>query len=186
MKNNKFYSQYFGMIHNNLINLNNRDFLNSEIMILDAHSKNKKIILAGNGGSAAIASHVSVDLTKAGGIRAINFNESDLITCFANDYGYENWISRAIECYADPEDLIILISSSGQSPNIINAAKKAKEIDLPIITLSGFLENNPLRKIGTVNFWVNSSEYNIVEMVHNIILLSILDSLIASKKICRE
>jgi D-sedoheptulose 7-phosphate isomerase len=186
MKNNRFYNQYFEAIYQNLLALDNIDFVDSENMILDAYSKNKKIILAGNGGSAAIASHVSVDLTKAGGIRAINFNESDLITCFANDYGYENWISKAIECYADPEDLVILISSSGQSPNIINAANKAKEINLPLITLSGFLENNPLRKIGTVNFWVNSSEYNIVEMAHNIILLSILDSLIARNKICRE
>ena len=65
--------------------------------------------------------------------------------------------------------------------NIINAADKAKKIGLPIITLSGFLESNPLRKMGDVNLWVNSSEYNIVESVHQIWLLSIVDYLISNK-----
>ena len=55
----------------------------------------KKVIIAGNGGSAAMASHVAVDFTKAAGIRAINFNEADLITCFSNDYGYEHWVAQA-------------------------------------------------------------------------------------------
>ena len=73
---------------------------------------NKTMIL-GNGGSAAIASHVSVDCTKNAGIRLVNFNEADLITCLANDYGYENWMAKAIEFYGDDNDLVILISSSG-------------------------------------------------------------------------
>ena len=59
----------------------------------------KKIVILGNGGSAAIASHVSVDLTKQCGIRAINFNEADLITCFANDYGHDNWMKEALKKY---------------------------------------------------------------------------------------
>ena len=77
--------------------------------------KNKKIIIAGNGGSAAIASHFSVDMTKNGGIRCINFNESDLLTCFSNDYGYEKWVEKSLLFYADKGDVIILISSSGTS-----------------------------------------------------------------------
>ena len=75
-----------------------------------------------------MASHVAVDYTKQGGIRTLNFNEYDLITCFANDYGYENWVSKSIEFYADKGDLAILISSSGSSPNIVNAAKTAKKM----------------------------------------------------------
>ena len=75
-----------------------------------------------------MASHVTVDFTKAAGIRAVNFNEADLLTCFANDYGYENWVAKALEFYADEGDLaMILISSSGQSPNMLNGAKQAKE-----------------------------------------------------------
>ena len=89
--------------------------------------KNNKIIIAGNGGSAAIASHFSVDMTKNGNVRCVNFNESDLITCFANDYGYENWVLKAIEFYSDKGDIVILISSSGESQNMINAAKFSKK-----------------------------------------------------------
>ena len=93
----------------------------------DVQNRSNKVIFLGNGGSAAMASYCAVDLTKNADIRAINFNEADLISCFANDYGFENWISKAIEFYADNCDLVVLISSSGASINIINAAKKCKE-----------------------------------------------------------
>ena len=135
-------------------------------MILDTRSNSGKALLVGNGGSSAMASHVAVDFTKAAGIRAINFNEADLITCFANDYGYENWVAQALEAYADQGELLILISSSGNSQNILNGAKKAKEMGLLVITLSGFLPDNPLRKLGNLNLWVDSSEYNIVASNH--------------------
>ena len=136
-----------------------------------------RVIIVGNGGSAAMASHVSVDFTKNTGIPSINFNEADLITCFANDYGYENWVVEALKAYSRKEDLIILISSSGQSANIINAANYAKNSKLPIVTFSGFSPQNPLRKMGTHNFWVNSTNYNLVEMTHHVWLCMIVDSL---------
>ena len=151
------------------------------MLIENLEKTSGKVILVGNGGSASIASHVSIDFTKAANIRSINFNEASLLTCFANDYGYENWASNALNFYADSNDIAILISSSGQSKNIINAADKANKIGLPVITLSGFMENNQLRKMGDVNLWVNSSEYNIVESVHQIWLLSIVDYLISNK-----
>ena len=128
-----------------------------------------------------MASHVAVDFTKAASIRAINFNEADLITCFANDYGYENWVGKALEAYADPGDLAILISSSGKSQNILNAAEKANEMGLSLITVSGFLTDNPLRKLGDLNLWVDSCEYNVIEMTHHIWLLAIVDYLIENK-----
>ena len=130
-----------------------------------------------------MASHVAVDFTKAAGIRAVNFNEADLITCFANDYGYEHWTEKALEAYADPGDLAILISSSGKSQNILNAAKKANEMGLSAITVSGFLTDNPLRKLGDLNLWVDSTEYNIVEMTHHVWLVAIIDYLIETKKL---
>ena len=130
-----------------------------------------------------MASHVAVDFTKAAGIRAINFNEADLITCFANDYGYENWVAHALEAYADQGDLLILISSSGKSQNILNGAEKAKNMGLTVITFSGFLPDNPLRKLGDLNLWVDSSEYNIVEMTHHVWLVAIIDYLIETKKL---
>ena len=92
-----------------------------------AKKNNAKIMIFGNGGSAAIASHVSVDLTKNANVRCVNYNEADLITCFSNDYGYERWVEKAIDFYADSKDTIILISSSGKSKNMINACKTAKK-----------------------------------------------------------
>ena len=176
-----FFDSYYKKINNKLMDVSSSSLIEAALLIENLEKTSGKVILVGNGGSASIASHVSIDLTKAANIRAINFNEASLLTCFANDYGYENWASNALNFYADSNDVVILISSSGQSKNIINAADKAKKIGLPIITLSGFLENNPLRKMGDVNFWINSSEYNIVESVHQIWLLSIVDYLISKK-----
>ena len=94
--------------------------------LVQAKKNNAKVMIFGNGGSAAIASHVSVDLTKNANIRSVNFNEADLITCFANDYGYERWIEKAVDFYADQNDVLILISSSGKSKNMINACKSVR------------------------------------------------------------
>ncbi len=95
------------------------------------------MIIAGNGGSAAMASHVCVDFTKQGGIRSVNFNEADLITCFANDYGYEHWVAKAIEFYGNKGDLAILISSSGNSKNMINGAQTANNLGIDVVTFTG-------------------------------------------------
>lgn len=176
-----FFDTYYKKINNKLMDVSSSALIEAALLIENLEKTSGKVILVGNGGSASIASHVSIDFTKAANIRSINFNEASLLTCFANDYGYENWASNALNFYADSNDIAILISSSGQSKNIINAADKANKIGLPVITLSGFLENNPLRKMGDVNLWVNSSEYNIVESVHQIWLLSIVDYLISNK-----
>ena len=142
-----------------------------------ASTRGRKIIIAGNGGSAAMASHLSIDFTKAARIRAVNFNEASLLTCFANDYGYERWLEHAINSYSDPDDVVILISSSGSSANIVNGAKKAKSLDLPLVTFSGFRDDNPLRSYGDVSLWVDSTDYNIVELTHHIWTLAIIDYL---------
>jgi len=144
----------------------------------ETQKKGRKLIFVGNGGSAAIASHVAVDLTKTAGIRAVNFNEADLLTCFANDYGYEHWVEQALGFYADKGDLVVLISSSGKSNNILLGAAKAKKMGLDVITFSGFKKDNPLRSMGSLNFWVNSKSYNFVEMTHHIWLLAIIDKIV--------
>ena len=151
--------------------------------LIDAHSKGNKGLIFGNGGSAAIASHFSVDLTKNASIRCSNFNESDLITCFANDYGFENWVAKAVEFYGDQGDVLIVISSSGQSKNMINATSSARTKKFSkIVTLSGFEADNPLRKTGDINLWVNSRAYNYVENLHQIWLLAIVDLVIGNKE----
>ena len=149
--------------------------------VLGIKKKKKKIIIVGNGGSAAIASHFSVDMTKNGNIRCINFNESDLLTCFSNDYGYENWVKQALRFYLDSGDIVILISASGNSQNMINAAKFLKNKKNYLVTLTGFNGFNKLSKYGNLNFTVNSKVYNHIENVHQYWLLMLCD-LAALKK----
>ncbi len=165
-----------------LNNIDTKDLKKTIKLINNVKKNNSKIIIAGNGGSAALSSHVAVDFTKAVGIRAINFNEADLITCFANDYGYENWLYQALKSYSKKKDLVILVSSSGQSLNMINAAKYCNQKKINLITFSGFSQKNKLRKLGKVNFWCDSKSYNKVEMTHHVWLLMIVDYLIENNK----
>ena len=152
-------------------------------LILNIKQNNGKIIIAGNGGSASIANHVSVDLTKVCKIRSVTFNESNLITCFANDYGYEKWVEKAVDFYADKNDVLILISSSGKSLNMINACKAAKNKKVSkVITFTGHDKNNPLSKLGDINFWIDSKAYNFVENTHQLWLLTIVDLIIGKKE----
>ena len=144
-------------------------------LVLSIKKNKKKIIIVGNGGSAAIASHFSVDMTKNGGVRCVNFNESDLLTCFANDYGYQNWVKEALRFYSDKGDLVILISASGNSKNMINAAKYLKKNKMKLVTFTGFDGKNLLSKFGTLNFKVDSKEYNFIENAHQYWLLTLVD-----------
>lgn len=152
-------------------------------LILEVNNNNNKILVFGNGGSAALASHFSVDLTKNANIRCVNFNEADLITCFSNDYGFEHWIEKAVDFYGNEGDLLIVISSSGSSENMLNGVKAARKGNFKVVvTLSGFAEDNPLRQLGDVNFWVDSRAYNFVENIHQVWLLAIVDLIIGSRE----
>lgn len=178
MKKLNFFEDFYNLINSKANNIDFNKLVEMANLISNTKLNSGKIIIIGNGGSAAIASHVAIDLTKAANIRSINFNEASLLTCLSNDYGYESWVEKALDFYADKNDMVILISSSGQSKNIINGAKKALEIGVPLITLTGFSENNPLNKLGNINFWADSSTYNIVESIHQMWLLSVIDYLI--------
>lgn len=140
--------------------------------------KNRNIYIFGNGGSAAMASHVAVDFSKNAKTNIMTFNEYDHITCLANDYGFDKWIEKTLEMYGQKGDMVILISSSGNSLNMINAAKYAKSNNIHVVTFTGFDNDNPLKSLGDQNFWVNSKAYNIVEMIHQIWLLAICDAII--------
>jgi len=177
-----FFQNYVDEICESVKNVNTILLDNAVRMMLEAHAQGGRVIFVGNGGSAAIASHVTVDLTKNSGLRAINFNEADLITCFANDYGYEQWVVKALEFYAQKGDVVVLISSSGSSPNIVNAADYCQKMGLKLITFSGFEPGNPLRTKGELNFWVNNSTYNVIEMTHHIWLLAIVDKAVMQIK----
>ena len=175
-------TNFISEIKNNLNEINTKK-LDKAVNLINKMSKKNKIILAGNGASAAISSHLAIDFTKAAGVRAVNFNESSLLTCFSNDFGYENWIKRALQYYLLPGDIIILVSSSGKSKNIVNAARFLRNKKNKLITLTGLNIKNPLKKLGNLNFFVNSKNYNVTESTHLVILLNIVEKLIKQKKI---
>ena len=151
--------------------------------LISTNKSGNKTLIFGNGGSAAIASHVSVDLTKNARIRCVNYNESDLITCFSNDFGYEYWVAKAIEFYGNKGDSLIAISSSGNSENMINGVHAAKKSHFnSIITMTGLKPDNHLRKLGDINLWLDSMAYNYVENTHQIWLLAIVDLIIGKRE----
>ena len=175
MDYSSYLKQYNKSIYE-LINNVNANLIDQSVQLIQKSIHNKsKVYIVGNGGSASIASHVSVDFAKVAGVPSSTFNNSNLITCFANDYGYENWVVEAIKAYTNLNDLIILISSSGTSKNIVNAAQYCKDNNIDLITLSGFTKDNPLSTLGNVNFHIESTEYNYIEMSHHIILLALVD-----------
>ena len=150
-------------------------------VIREVRNSNKTVYFAGNGASTTIASHAALDYTNQLAVKCHAMNDPNFITCFANDFGYEHWVEKALEFYADSGDLVLLISSSGQSQNIINGAKKALSMNLDLVTCSGFRSDNPLRSLGNINLWIDSDSYNHVEMAHHVWLVAIVDYIIANR-----
>jgi D-sedoheptulose 7-phosphate isomerase len=143
----------------------------------ETHDAGNKLIFIGNGGSAGIASHLAVDFSKNGGLRALAFNDPSALTCLGNDLGYENVFAKQLEFHARAGDMLVAISSSGRSPNILEAVKMARKRDCKVVTYSGFSEDNDLRQTGDVNFYVraNKNEYGFVEIAHLALCHAVLD-----------
>jgi D-sedoheptulose 7-phosphate isomerase len=141
-----------------------------------------KMMFAGNGASASIAEHGAVDFTKQGGVRGVTFHDPNLMTCFANDFGYDHWMAKAIEHYGDAGDAAVLISCSGESPSVVNAAQKARDMGLKVVTFTGRDPGNALKELGDVNFHVPSHAYNVVENLHAIWLTSTIDLILGKSE----
>lgn len=150
-------------------------------IIISQTVSGKKIIFIGNGGSAAISSHMAVDFWKNGGMKAISFNDGPQLTCIGNDYGYKHVFEKPLEMFADSGDVLIAISSSGRSENILLGVKAAGLKGCRTITLSGFDENNPLSSMGEFNFYVPSKSYGPVEVIHHSICHCIIDTIMKGK-----
>ena len=140
-----------------------------------------KVIFIGNGGSAAIASHMATDFWKNVGVKAISFNDSVLLTCLSNDEGYSHVFEKPIEMFAHSKDLLLAISSSGKSENIIRGVDAVYEKGGKAITFSGFTPDNPLRRKGEINFYVPASHYGHVEVIHHALCHCLIDVMIADK-----
>ena len=134
-----------------------------------------KLMFIGNGGSAAIASHMAIDYNKNGGIPSVAFNDAASLTCLANDLGYERVFAHQIETFGRTGDMLIAISSSGSSRNILEAVSSAKKLDIEVLTLSGFQSENELRKTGDMNLYVPNREFGFVEIAHLALCHAVLD-----------
>ena len=174
-----YYDEYFRLIYSEELDKTFEAF--KELAIGVKNNKNK-LIFAGNGASASISAHAAVDFTKQAGVRSITFNEANIITCFSNGYGYDKWIATALDFYANDGDVLVLISVSGESPSVIEAAQRAKEAGLKVVTFSGRSPENSLKALGDVNFWVDSNAYNIVECIHMMWITTVIDSVIGKSE----
>lgn len=145
----------------------------SNLIISQANS-GYKLMFIGNGASAAISSHMSTDFWRNIGIRAVAFNDSTLLTSISNDFGYKYVFDKPIEMFADKGDILIAISSSGKSENILLGVNSARLKECKVITLSGFDKDNPLSTLGDYNFYVPSHSYGPVEIIHHSICHCIL------------
>jgi len=150
-------------------------------MIIEQAKNGRKVLFIGNGGSASIASHMAIDFWKNAGIRALSFNDSSLLTCISNDYGYKHVFEKPIEMFSNAGDILFAISSSGKSENILRGIVTAKGKGLKILALSGFAEDNPMRKLGDINFYVPSVRYGHVEIAHLFICHCLVDAIIERK-----
>ena len=151
-------------------------------LLLKLNTKNT-VYIFGNGGSNAIASHFAMDLTNNTDVKCLNLNDPAIITCYANDFKFQNWISRAILKYVKKNDILILVSSSGKSKNMIEAIKTARIKKIKkIIVFTGFNKKNYMNVNSDINFWINSKNYNIIENSHQFYLLMIVDFLKKKKK----
>ena len=138
----------------------------------------RAVYLVGNGASASMASHFSADLAKNARLHTQVFSDLSLITAISNDLGYEAVFSEPLRRRGQPGDLLVAISSSGRSANILRAVDTARGLGLCVVTLSAMSSDNPLRSKGDVNIYVAADSYGYAETCHAAILHHWLDLMV--------
>jgi len=160
----KLYNSFDQQLINNIEKL--------AFALLDAWKKNKRVFICGNGGSAANAIHIANDILYGVGalcpeektgicIESLASNQS-IITCLANDIGYENIFSYQLETKGSPRDLLIVLSGSGNSKNIINALYKAKEKNMETFAIVGF-DGGLCKKVADIAIHLNENDMELAE-----------------------
>ena len=144
-------------------------------LVLNALKNNKKIILAGNGGSAEMSSHIAAEFVgryklERKGLPAISL-ASDLasVTSIGNDYGFERIFERQLEALGNEGDVLIALSTSGNSANIIKATEKAKKMNIHVIGLLG-KDGGKLKNTSSVEIIVPSDNTPRIQEAHLMIL----------------
>ena len=172
---NDYWQRYQKLLLNSR---NDQDLINLRDAIKNTVQESGKIIFVGNGASASLCSHAATDFTKQAKVTSIAFNDHNLITALSNDYGYENWVSKAIEYYVQKNDMVIFISVSGESKNLINGINTAFKNKIKTASLTGSKSNNTLKIKSDLSLWVDSKAYNIVESIHTIWITLIIDMIV--------
>ena len=172
-----YYSRYQKILFDSR---DDESILKLRNVIYETYLNKGKLIFVGNGASASLASHAATDFTKQAKIPSIAFNDHNLITALANDYGYHKWAAKAIEFYSEPNDMVIFISVSGESSNLIEGINFANKISLSTASLTGSSQTNSLKQKSKYSLWVNSKAYNIVESIHTIWITLIIDLFVGS------
>lgn len=180
--NDQYINELISTLEKTSIYVKNNSELNydSGIQTLaECFTRHKKagtqIFFIGNGGSSAIASHMTADYMKNGGMKTYSLYDNAVTTCMGNDYGYEHVFSRPLEFLGQKDDLLVAVSSSGNSQNIVNALNRANTKKMETITFTGFKQDNKARQLGTINVYVPSEKYGIVESIHNLMLQQVVD-----------
>ena len=151
-------------------------------MVLEIKKTEGTIFFIGNGASASMASHIAADMVKNGGVRAQVFTDLSQVTAVSNDLGFQDVYAEPLRWYMKQGDMIVAISSSGNSPNIIRAVNEAKKLGGIVITLSAMSEDNAIRKLGDLNFYVIAKTYGMAETAHAAILHYWMDLVEAERK----
>ena len=178
-----FFSNYVQKLHTSLKLINEDEFLNLEKLFLEAYKNKQNIFFCGNGGSAGNANHIANDFLygvakRTGGgfrIKSLSSNQS-VITCLANDCGYDSIFSEQIAVYGDKDDLLVCLSGSGNSNNIINAINTAKDKDIKTISILGY-DGGTAKKISDFFIHLNVNDMQLAEDFQLIIFHALMQSL---------
>jgi D-sedoheptulose 7-phosphate isomerase len=155
---------------------------------LAIHTREQRntVFLIGNGASASMASHVAADLTKNANVRTEVFTDLSLITAIANDVSFDEVFAVPLGRRIAQGDMLVAISSSGKSPNILRAAEIAEKHGGKVVTLSAMEGSNPLRKKGDINFYVGAQTYGMAETCHAALLHYWIDRIVSSNKTVKD
>ena len=186
-----FFKNHIGELHNSLLKLNSNIIEKFSEKLFKTIKNNKQIFVCGNGGSAAIANHYVPDYlklirqnTKLKPLVKSLSSDLELITAISNDMDYSKIFSYQAESLCKKGDVLIIISSSGNSPNVVNLANWAKKNKIYSISFTGF-SGGKLKKITNLNVHVNINNYGLVEDSHHILMHAIMHYIVrknASKK----
>lgn len=182
----KYCENYFNDIRNGLSGISITDKEGREISLnegfekwVDESEKRKNnrgfFFFCGNGASATMAEHLSHDCFQNAGFLTETVSETSHITAISNDISYEDVFSYRIGKMLSEKDMLITISSSGNSPNILKAIRTADDLGVYVVTLSGKEKDNQSRKLGDLNFYVPLDTYGMVESAHAVMLHCWLD-----------